>query len=48
MPLEIEAKLKVDSHAAVQAKLRAVGAERLGQVLETNHIFDNAALSSSP
>ncbi len=42
MPLEIEAKLKVDSHATVRDKLRAVGAKRLGHVLETNHIFDNA------
>ena len=42
MPLEIEAKLKVDSHAAVRAKLCAAGGKCLGQVLETNHIFDNA------
>jgi len=42
MPLEIEAKLKVDAHATVRDKLRAVGAKRLGQVLETNRIFDKA------
>ena len=41
MPLEIEAKLKVDAHEAVRDKLRAVGAKHLGQVLETNRIFDN-------
>ena len=42
MPLEIEAKLKVDSHESVRDKLRAAGASRLGRVLETNRIFDNA------
>jgi len=41
MPLEIEAKLKADSHAAVKDRLRALNATRLDAVLETNHIFDN-------
>lgn len=42
MPLEIEAKLKVESHATVREKMRTLGAIQLGQVLETNYIFDNA------
>ena len=42
MPLEIEAKIKVDSHDAVRAKLVALGAQCVGRVLETNHIFDDA------
>lgn len=41
MPVEIEAKFKVDSHDAIRAALPETGAERLGRVLETNHIFDN-------
>lgn len=40
MPTEIEAKLRVESHAPVRERLRAVGAECLGSVLETNLIFD--------
>ncbi|HOB76029.1 MAG TPA: class IV adenylate cyclase [Phycisphaerae bacterium] len=42
MATEVEAKLKVDSHEAVRGRLRALGAEPRGQVLEVNHIFDNA------
>lgn len=42
MPLEIEAKIKVDDLEPTRQKLTAVGATRLGRVLETNHIFDNA------
>ncbi len=42
MTLEIEAKIKVDSHDAVRAKLAELGARSLGRVLESNHIFDNA------
>lgn len=41
MPLEIEAKLKVDTHEALRVKLNELGAQRVGYVLETNHIFDN-------
>jgi adenylate cyclase class 2 len=41
MPVEIEAKLKVDSHAAVRARLAAAGGQCVGRVLEENHIFDN-------
>ncbi len=40
MNLEIEAKLKVDSHEPVREALRAAGAEFVGRVLETNRIFD--------
>ncbi len=40
MPREIEAKLKVESHEPVRKHLRAVGALRLLEVIETNSIFD--------
>ena len=42
MPLEVEAKLKVDDHTAVRERLRAMGASCFGQVTETNRIFDSA------
>ncbi|MBI4579547.1 MAG: class IV adenylate cyclase [Planctomycetes bacterium] len=42
MPLEIEAKIKVDSFDAVRARLVELGAERLCRVLETNRILDTA------
>jgi len=42
MAIELEAKIKVDSHDAVRARLVERGADRLGCVLETNHIFDDA------
>ena len=42
MPIEIEAKLKVDSHEAVRSTLAAAGAECVGRALEENHIFDSA------
>lgn len=42
MPLEIEAKIKVVSHADVRARLQTLGARFVARVLETNHIFDNA------
>ncbi|UCD28381.1 MAG: class IV adenylate cyclase [Planctomycetota bacterium] len=42
MSLEIEAKIKVDSHQKIRAKLVELGADRIGQVFEKNHIFDNA------
>jgi adenylate cyclase class 2 len=40
MSMEIEAKLKIDSHDGVRARLKAVGATFVGRVLETNHILD--------
>ena len=40
MALEIEAKLRVDSHEAVRRALRNCDAKSLGRVLETNHILD--------
>jgi adenylate cyclase, class 2 len=40
MSIEIELKLRVESHGAVREKLLAVGAERVGAVVETNHILD--------
>jgi adenylate cyclase class 2 len=40
MPLEIEIKLKVDSHEAVVGKLKALGAEHAGTARETNVFFD--------
>ncbi len=40
MALEIEAKVKVDDHAAVRARLESSGARRLGEVLELNTFFD--------
>jgi len=42
MPLEIEAKLQVDSHEAVRRSLGERGAVALGRVLETNRILDRA------
>ncbi len=42
MALEIEAKIRVDHHGPVRDKLRELGAEPLGRVLETNDIFDGA------
>jgi len=40
MPLEVEAKFRVDSHDAVRTRLEQAGAARIGRVLERNHIFD--------
>ncbi len=40
MDLEIEAKIKVDSHDAVRARLRELGAAYLGKAHETNRILD--------
>lgn len=42
MALEVEAKVKVDSHDAVRQRLRALGARWVSRVLESNHIFDTA------
>jgi len=40
MGLEIEAKVKVDSHAATRARLAELGATCTSNVLESNCIFD--------
>jgi predicted adenylyl cyclase CyaB len=40
MPLEIEIKLKLDSHAGVLVRLGALGAAHVGTVRETNVFFD--------
>lgn len=40
MPLEIEAKMKVNDLDAVRRRLLAAGAGRIGQFLETNIFFD--------
>lgn len=40
MTVEIEAKFRVDSHDAVQERLRALGGEFIERVLEANHILD--------
>lgn len=42
MPVELEAKVKVDSLAPTRQRLLDAGAERLGAVLETNTFFDTA------
>jgi predicted adenylyl cyclase CyaB len=42
MAVEVEAKLKVDSHEAVRARLIDARAQCLGRVLETNQMFDSA------
>ncbi|NLX13443.1 MAG: CYTH domain-containing protein [Phycisphaerales bacterium] len=42
MGLEVEAKLKVDTHHSLRERLIALGALCASRVLETNHIFDNA------
>jgi len=45
MPVETEAKLRVSSHEPLRARLLALGARRVGSVLETNHIFDSPTRS---
>ncbi len=40
MPVEIEAKIKVDSLAPFQAKLKELSAEPVGDFFEINAIFD--------
>jgi adenylate cyclase class 2 len=40
MPIETEAKFKVESHEPVRTQLCALGATRVGFVTETNRIFD--------
>ena len=41
MDLEIEAKIKVDSHDAVRARLKELGATHIGTARENNRIFDD-------
>ena len=45
MPLEIEAKVKVESHEPVQARLRALGGVFFSRVRETNRILDDPSQS---
>ena len=40
MDLEIEAKIKVESHDAVRARLKELGAVYVGKARETNRILD--------
>src|SRR5215207_461186 len=40
MPVEIEAKMSVDSHDPVRARLREVGARSAGSHFEVNTFFD--------
>ena len=40
MALEIEAKLRVASHQPVRERLRSLGAQRVGEFLESNDILD--------
>jgi adenylate cyclase class 2 len=41
MSYELELKVKVDGHESARSKLAELGAECLGRVLETNHIYDD-------
>ena len=40
MPVEIEAKIKVENHTAARAKLKELNAKLVGDQLEINAIFD--------
>ena len=40
MPIEIEAKVRVDSFQEIRRRLRELGAERLGASLERNDLYD--------
>ena len=42
MPVELEAKIKVDSHEAVRARLAELGGQCVARLLELNLIFDRA------
>jgi len=42
MATELEAKFRVESHGPVRERLRAIRAESLGAVIETNIILDSA------
>lgn len=41
MALEIEAKVKVQTHEVIRQRLQAAGAHRMRRVLETNMLFDD-------
>jgi adenylate cyclase class 2 len=43
MPLELEAKIKVDDLDTVRTRLQSAGARRLGQYHEINRFFDTTA-----
>ena len=43
MPVELEIKLKVEGLGEMREKLRALGADLKGSVLETNRFFDTSA-----
>ena len=45
MPVELEAKIPVDSHDAVRSALQNAGATYIGRVLEVNHLLDRADCS---
>src|SRR4051812_7993160 len=40
MALEIEAKIKIDDFSAIRLRLRELGGQRVGEVLETNTFLD--------
>jgi adenylate cyclase class 2 len=40
MPIELECKVRVGSLAEIRGRLQETGAEYVGQVLETNRLFD--------
>ena len=40
MPVELEAKISIESHAPVRVALQNAGATYVGRVLETNHLLD--------
>jgi len=42
MPVEIEIKLRVEHLAPVRDKLKALGAQRIGESLQTNIFFDTS------
>lgn len=42
MNVEIEAKIRVESHDPIREQIAAAGAEYLSKVLETNEIYDSA------
>ncbi len=42
MPIELECKLPVSSHKPLREKLRSLGAQYLGRVLETNRLLDRS------
>ena len=42
MSVEIEAKIKVEKHDTVRARLHELGAQRIGRVREMNRILDDA------